>query len=121
LTSAWKKAESDNESTNLSRRETGDKLKEECVAATVAHKMEGKPLVLMQVKSGGIYNKTLDLWNVIDTHNQDVVTGTESWLSEEISNAKVLGIITQFQDTHTHIHTGTGGTCIGVNDYNTFA
>jgi hypothetical protein len=46
LTSAWKKAESDNETTNLARRETKDKLKVECVAATVTNMIEGKPLVL---------------------------------------------------------------------------
>ena len=42
-----------------------------------------------------IYNKTLDFWNLIDTYNSLVVIGTESWLSEEISNAEVSGLITQ--------------------------
>jgi hypothetical protein len=40
LTSAWKKTESDNESTNLARKETGDKLKQEYVEARLAHMME---------------------------------------------------------------------------------
>jgi len=53
---------------------------------------------LLQVNRRSIYNKTLDFWNLIDTYNPDVVKGTESWLSEEISNAKVLGLITQFAE-----------------------
>jgi len=58
--------------------------KEECVAATVAHISEGKPLVLLQINCRSICNKTLEFWNLIDTYNPDVVIGTESWLSEEI-------------------------------------
>jgi len=45
LTSAWKTVESDNVTTNPARRETEDGKKEECVAATVAPMIEGKPLV----------------------------------------------------------------------------
>jgi hypothetical protein len=61
----------------------------------------------MRVNSGGVYDKTLDLWNLIDTYNQDDVIRTKSWFSEEISNAEVLGRITQFQNIHTHTHTYT--------------
>jgi len=64
--------------------------KEECVAATVAHISEGKPLVLLQVNYRSICNKILEFWNLIDTYNPDVVIGTESLLSEEISNAEVF-------------------------------
>ena len=63
---------------------------EECVAATVAHVAEGKPLVLLQVNCRSICNKILEFWNLIDTYNPDVVIGTESWLSEEINNAEVF-------------------------------
>ena len=49
LTSAWKMAESDVVSTNSVRRDTEDETKEECLAATVAPMLEGKPLVLLQV------------------------------------------------------------------------
>ena len=90
LTSAWKTAESDTETKDMARRETEDETKKECLAATVAPNTEGKPIVLLQVNCRSIYNKTLDIWNLIDTCNPDVVTGTESWLSEEISNTDVF-------------------------------
>ena len=64
---------------------------EEDVAATVGHISEGKPLVLLQVNCRSISNKILEFWNLIDTYNPDVVIGTESWLSEEINNAEILG------------------------------
>jgi len=51
---------------------------------------EGKLLVLLQVKCRSIYIKTLDFCNLIDTYNSDVVIGTESWLSKEISNVEVF-------------------------------
>jgi hypothetical protein len=35
--------------TNLSRRETEDETKEECLVVTVVPMIEGKPLVLLQV------------------------------------------------------------------------
>jgi len=50
---------------------------EECVAATVAHIAEGKPLGLLQVNCRSICNKILEFWNLIDTYNPDVVIGTE--------------------------------------------
>jgi hypothetical protein len=40
---------------------------EECVAATVAHISEGKPLVLLQVNCRSIFNKFLEFWNLIHT------------------------------------------------------
>jgi len=54
------------------RRETEDETKEECLAATVVPKTEGKPLVLLQINCRSIYNKTLDFWNLIDTYNPAV-------------------------------------------------
>jgi hypothetical protein len=72
---------------NLARRET-DETNEKCAVVTVAHLTEHKPLVLLQVNCRSIYNKILDFWNL--THNPDVVTSTESWPSEEISNAEDL-------------------------------
>ena len=67
-------------------------------------KTEGKLLVLLQVNCRSIYNKILDLWNLIDTYNPDDVMDTGSWLSEEISNAEDLGLITQLSEG-TDIHT----------------
>jgi len=64
--------------------------KEECVAATVGHMSEGKPLVLLQVNCRSICNKVLEFWNLIDTYNPDVLIGTESWLREEINNAEIF-------------------------------
>ena len=72
------------------KRGTVDQAEEGFVAATVRHISEGKPLVLLQVNCRSICNKILEFWNLIDTYNPDVVTGTESWLSEEINNAKVF-------------------------------
>jgi hypothetical protein len=46
------------------RRETKEETKEECVAATVAHMNEGKPMVMLQVNCRSMYNKTLDFWNL---------------------------------------------------------
>jgi hypothetical protein len=40
----------------------------------------------------------LDFLNLVDTHNPDVIIGTQSWLREEISDAEVLGTITQLQE-----------------------
>jgi hypothetical protein len=74
----------------LARRETEDEKNEVCLAATLAPKTEGKPLVLLQVNFRIIYNKTLDSLNLIDTCNPDVVIRTKSWLSEEIGNADVF-------------------------------
>ena len=54
-----------------------DETKEECLAARVAPKTEGKSLVLLQVNCRSVYNKTSDFWNLIDTYNPDVVIGTE--------------------------------------------
>ena len=43
----------------------------------------------MQVNPRIICNKILEFWNLIFTYKADL-TGTESWLSEEINNAKVF-------------------------------
>ena len=85
----WKTAESDELTTKPEMRETADKAEEEYVAPMVGHMSEGKPLVLLQVNCRSICNKILQFWNLIDTYNADV-TGTESWLSEEINNAKIF-------------------------------
>jgi len=63
---------------------------EECVAATVGHISEVKPLVLLQLNCSRVCNKILEFWNLIDTYNPYVVIGTESWLSEEINNVEVF-------------------------------
>jgi len=91
------------------------KTKEECLAATVAPMLEGKPLVLLEVNCRSIYNKTVDFWNLIDTYNPDVVIGTESWLSEEISNEEVFraDYTTFRRDRHTH----SGGVFMCVKNY----
>jgi len=50
----------------------------------------GQPLVLLQVNCRSAYNKALYFWNLIYTYKPDFVMGTESWLSEENSNAEVF-------------------------------
>ena len=53
-----------------------------------------------------------------DTYDRDVVICTEPWLSEEISNAKFLGLITQpSEETDTR----GGGVFICVKNYFTCA
>jgi hypothetical protein len=120
FTSAWKAAESDTETTDVARREIEDETKKECLAATVAPKTEGKLLVSLQVNCRSIYKNTLDIWNLTDTCNPDVVIGTESRLSEEISNADVFrgDYTTSRRDRHTR---GGGGVFICVNNYTTCA
>ena len=85
MTADWKMAESDEPTTKPERKEPEDKAQEERVSATVGHISEGTPLVLLQVNCSSICNKFLEFWNLIDTHNPDVVIRTESWLSEEIN------------------------------------
>jgi hypothetical protein len=75
--------------TNPLWREAEDEIKEECLAATVAHMIEGKTLVLLQVNCRSVYSKAYDFGNLIDTYNRDVMC-TESWLSEEVMNAGVF-------------------------------
>jgi hypothetical protein len=59
-------ADSDKVMTNPARRETEDETRVECVAARVAHMIEGTPLVLLQVncRSFFFFNKTLGFWNL---------------------------------------------------------
>jgi hypothetical protein len=105
--------------TNLVKRETEDETKEECLATTVAPMIEGKPLVLLLVNCRSIYNKTLNFWNLIDSYNPDIVTGTESWLSEKIRMAEVFraDYTTFRRDRHTH----SDGVFMCVKNYITCA
>jgi hypothetical protein len=59
MTAAWKMAESDESTAKRERRETEDEAEEECVAVTVGHMTESKPLVLLQVNCRSICNKIL--------------------------------------------------------------
>jgi hypothetical protein len=60
------------------------------IAGTSAYKIEGKLLLVLQVNCRSVYNKA-EFWNLVDTYNPDVVTGMESWLKEDVSNAEVFG------------------------------
>jgi hypothetical protein len=86
----WENAIRDVSTAKPERRKTEDAAQDESGAAAEGHTSECKPLVLLQVNCVGICNKILEFWNLIDTYNPDVVTGTESWLSEEINNAEVF-------------------------------
>jgi len=94
------------------KEECLDDTNEECLAATVAPKTEGKPLVLLQVNCRSIYNKTLDFWNLTDTHNPDVAIGTESWLSKEIIDAEVFRADCKTFRTDRHTHCGGVFVCV---------
>jgi hypothetical protein len=65
----------------------------EYVVTEGSQQIEGKPLVLLQASSRGILSKILEFWNLVDI--LDVITGTESWLREEINNVEV------FRDDYT--------------------
>ena len=67
MAAAWKMAESDEPTTKPERRETEDEAEEDCVAATVGHMTEGKPLVLLHVNCKIIFNKILEFWNLTHT------------------------------------------------------
>ena len=45
---------------------------------------------MLQVNYRSVFSKILDFFTLVDTYNPDVVTGTESWLGEEISKAEVF-------------------------------
>ena len=46
------------------------------IAETSAYRTEGKSLVVLQVNCRSVYNKAVELWNLIDTYNPDVVIST---------------------------------------------
>jgi len=64
MTAAWKMTETDNPTTKPERKETEDKAEEECVAVTVEHMTEGKPLVLLHVNYRSICSKVLEYLNL---------------------------------------------------------
>jgi hypothetical protein len=68
-----------------------------------AYKFGGTSLVLLQVNCRSIYNKTLELWNLVHTYNSDIIIGTESWLREEIGNTEIFraDFTTFRRDRHT--------------------
>jgi hypothetical protein len=69
-----------------------------------SQKIEGKPLVLLQINCRSILNNILEFWNLVDTYHPDVIISTESWLREDINNAS------KFRVDYT---TFRRGTCTG--------
>jgi len=68
--------------------EVGSRVK--FVAEAPAYRIEGKSLVVLQVKCTCAYNKASEFWNVVDTYNPDAVIGMASWLKQGIRNAEVF-------------------------------
>jgi hypothetical protein len=101
------------------RTEAEDEIKKQCLAAKVAPMIEGKQFVLRQVNSRSICNGTGEFRNLIDTYNPDVVIGTKSWLSEEISNAEVFR--TDYTTFRRERQTCGGGVIICVKKFITYA
>jgi len=64
--------------------------RDKAIAEISAYRTEGKSLVVLQVNCRIVYNKAIELWNLVDTYNPDVVIGTELWLKEDINNAEVF-------------------------------
>jgi hypothetical protein len=73
----------------------------------------------MQVNCRSIYNKSLEFWNLIDTYDPDVVTGTKSWLREEISNAEIFRA--DYSTSRRGRHARGGGVFICIKNYIAFA
>jgi hypothetical protein len=68
--------------------EVGPRIKSTTEASE--YRTGDKSLVVLQLNCRSVYNKTIELWNLVDTYNPDVIIGTESWLKEDISNAEVF-------------------------------
>jgi hypothetical protein len=77
-------------------------------------KPEGQSLVVLQVNCRSIYNKAMELWNLVDTYNPDIVIGTESWLREEIDSTEIFR--TDFTTFRRDRHTRGGGVFICVKN-----
>jgi hypothetical protein len=76
--------------TKPERNEQEDSPAEISVTTAVENASAGNSLLGLQVNCKSICNKVLEFWNLIKTHNPDVVTGTELWLHEEINNAELF-------------------------------
>ena len=81
------------------------------IAETSAYRTEGKSLDVLQVNCRSIYNKAIELWNLVETYNPDVIIGTESWLKDDINNAEVFR--TDFT-TYRRDRTARGGGFLSV-------
>jgi hypothetical protein len=47
---------------------------------------------VLQVNCKSVYNKAIELWSLVDTYTPDVVSGTESWIKEDISIVEVFSV-----------------------------
>ena len=93
--------------------EVGSRVKS--IAEASASRTEGKSLVVLQVNCRSVYNKAIELWNLVDTYNPNVVIGTESWPKEDISSAEVFRAdFTTFRKDRS---ARGGGDFIGVKNF----
>jgi hypothetical protein len=76
-----------NAKTSPEGEEADDTIGEQESAAE-GNTAEDTPLTLLQVNCRSICNKILEFWNLIDIYDPDVVTGTESWLSNDIKKRR---------------------------------
>jgi len=74
---------------NIARSETEDEKWEKLTTTTVAQRIEGKSLVLLQVNCSSLYDKTSDFWNSVDTHCGCCKIVIKSWPRQEICKTKV--------------------------------
>jgi hypothetical protein len=54
--------------TNQTKRKTEEVTSHEWVATRGEQRIEGNTLVLFQVNCRSVLNKSLDFWNIVDTH-----------------------------------------------------
>ena len=65
----------------LMSREFEERPRIKTIAETSVYRTEGKSLVVLRVNCTNVYNKAVELWNLVDMYNSDVVIGTESSLN----------------------------------------
>jgi len=61
-------------------------------------------LVVLLVKCGSVYNKAIELWNLVDTCTPDVVIGTESWINPLNAELNPICHLLALLGTHHILH-----------------
>ena len=112
LTLTCKAAERVEGTTNPAMRESEVVSSEERMVMAGSQQIEGNA----DFTTGKLQKYSLlEFWNLVDTHNLDVIIGTESWLREEMNNAEV------FRDDYTTFRrdrcTRGGGVFICLKNY----
>jgi len=68
------------------------------IAGASAYRIESKSLVVLQVNCRSVYDKALELWNLVDTYNPDVVLGRNHGLRKILAMLKSSVLILQLSE-----------------------